>query len=211
MGAKRVKMTQGDQIFQVAQKAAAVLREGGLLVVPTETVYGLAADASNPAAIEKIYQVKGRSFDKPLAVAIFERALLKDLVSEIPPSAAALMDRYWPGPLTLIFPKGEVVQSTITRGLKGVGIRFPDDDLLLAIMREFGAPIVLTSANISGDPSPVIADQVSEIDDLVDMVIDSGRTRLGRESTVLDLTVSPAAVLREGAIPADQIKDFIDL
>ncbi|MDI6799577.1 MAG: L-threonylcarbamoyladenylate synthase [Actinomycetota bacterium] len=210
MGQKRVKVVSFTQVSKVARKAAAVLKKGGILVVPTETVYGLAADGSNPAAIEKIYQVKGRHFDKPLTVAIFERGLLKDLVSEIPPYAAALMDRFWPGPLTLIFPKGEAVQSTITRGLKGVGIRFPGDDLLLAVMKEFGAPIALTSANVSGDPSPISADEASQIEDRVDLIIDAGRTRLGRESTVLDITVSPPRILREGAIPVDQLKDFID-
>lgn len=205
----RFLKVSSDDNNELIKEAAVLLNSGGLLILPTETVYGLAGDASNPHAIERIYRIKGRSFDKPLAISIASFDQLDGLTSEITSDARSVMERFWPGPLTLIFKPSPAVGNDITRGSGGVGIRFPDHPLLLGIIREFGRPIVLTSANLSGRPSPVTLAEAEELFGQVDLVIDGAKTSLGRESTVLDLTQNPPAILREGAILPSQFEGII--
>ncbi len=208
MKAKLLKVSPGDGGGEAVRIAAQTLTMGGLLILPTETVYGLACDASNLAAIERIYQVKGRSFDKPLAVAVSHFEQVKGLVQEIPKDALPIIERFWPGPLTLIFKKGAQVSDLVTRGSKGIGIRFSNHRILTEIIEAFGSPIALTSANLSGKPSPVSLDQTEGIIEHVEVAVDTGEAQVGIESTVLDLTQKPFVILREGAVSAAELKAF---
>jgi L-threonylcarbamoyladenylate synthase len=192
------------------EEAAALIRAGGLVVYPTETVYGLAADIFNQRAVTKIFKVKGRSFAKPLAVCPASLEDLNFLVEDPPIFAREITRHFLPGPLTLIFRRSRAVSSMITCGGETVGIRFPSNPIALSLSRAVKVPLALTSANFSGQPSPVMTEQVLEgIGRRVDLILDGGPTELGMESTVLDLTRMPPVVLREGAIPVQEIERFL--
>lgn len=190
--------------------AAKVLTQGGLVAFPTETVYGLGANALDKKAIESIYSAKGRPSDNPLIVHISEIKSLKKLVSSIPPDAPAMMDAFWPGPLTLVMPKSEQIPSIITAGLDTVAIRMPSHPIALALIKKAGVPIAAPSANSSGRPSPTLAKHVIEdLSGKVDVIIDGGSTEVGVESTVLDLTVMPPMILRPGGITFEQLQQLL--
>ncbi len=189
---------------------AEVLKVGGLVAFPTETVYGLGANALDEKAVKSIFEAKGRPSDNPLIVHISDKDKLKGLVSDIPPEALALTDRFWPGPLTVILRKSALVPATITAGLDTVAVRMPSHPVALALIKESGLPVAAPSANTSGKPSPTNAKHV--IDDLlgkVDVIIDAGISKIGLESTVLDLTTDPPTVLRPGGITLKQLKSVI--
>lgn len=192
------------------EEAAVFIRAGGLVVYPTETVYGLAADAFNQRAVTKIFEVKGRSFTKPLAVCPVSLEDLNFLVEDPPSFVREITERFLPGPLTLIFRRSRAVPSLITCGGETVGIRFPSNPIALSLSRAVKVPLALTSANFSGYPSPVVTEQVlGGIGRRVDLILDGGPTELKTESTVLDLTRMPPVVLREGAVPAQEIERFL--
>lgn len=190
--------------------AAEVLKAGGLVAFPTETVYGLGANALDIKAIEGIYKAKGRPSDNPLIVHIADIKALEGLVNTIPAAAPRLMEAYWPGPLTLVMPKSDKVPFVITAGLDTVAIRIPSHPIALALIKKAGVPVAAPSANRSGRPSPTLAKHV--IEDLtgrVDIIIDGGSTQVGLESTVLDISSEPPVILRPGGITLEQLQQLL--
>jgi len=190
--------------------AAQLIRAGELVAFPTETVYGLGANALSNQAVEKIYQAKGRPSDNPLIVHIADEAQLSMAAREVPERARRLMEAFWPGPLTLLLPRTEQIASLVTAGLDTVGVRMPDHPLALALIREAGVPIAAPSANRSGRPSPTTAEHVrQDLEGRIAGILDGGNTGVGVESTVLDMTAEPPLVLRPGGITLEQIRDVI--
>jgi len=195
---------------QKIKYAAHVIEEGGLVAFPTETVYGLGANALNKTAVEKIFKAKGRPSDNPLIVHVADKKSVGNLVLRIPEKAERLMDAFWPGPLTLVMDKQSIVPDIITAGLDTVAIRVPSHPIALALIREAKLPIAAPSANISGKPSPTDSKHV--INDLygkVDVIIDGGFSNIGVESTVVDMVVDPPMLLRPGGITLEQLEDVI--
>lgn len=189
------------------RRAGRILREGGLVAFPTETVYGLGGDALNPCSSQKIYAAKGRPSDNPLIVHIAEIADLGKIVSEIPGAALKLADAFWPGPLTMILPKSDLVPRETTGGLDTVAVRMPSHPVALALIREGGGYVAAPSANTSGKPSPTCAAFVAEdMDGRIDMIIDGDMPGIGLESTIVDLTVDPPQILRPGYITREMLE-----
>lgn len=187
-------------------EAADILKRGGLVAFPTETVYGLGGDALNPAAAAAIYAAKGRPSDNPLIVHIAQRDQLTQLTGCVSETAEKLMDAFWPGPLTMIFKKKEAVPDGTTGGLSTVAVRMPDDPVTLALIRESGLCIAGPSANLSGSPSPTSWEHVyNDLNGRIDAILQSGESRVGIESTVLDLTEEIPTVLRPGWVTPEEI------
>lgn len=190
--------------------AGEIIRKGGLVAFPTETVYGLGADALNRDASKKIYEAKGRPSDNPLIVHISNMDDLLKIVSEIPPEAEEVAEKFWPGPLTLILKKSSVVPYETTGGLDTVAVRMPSNETARALIDAGGGFIAAPSANTSGRPSPTTARHVQEdLDGAIDMILDGGPVEIGVESTILDLTVDPPAILRPGAVTQEMLTEVI--
>ncbi|HZK11316.1 MAG TPA: L-threonylcarbamoyladenylate synthase [Atribacterota bacterium] len=190
--------------------AAEEIKKGNLVAFPTETVYGLGADAFNEQAITKIFQAKERPFNDPLITHIADIKELYRLSKQVPPVALKLTKAFWPGPLTLVLKKSELVSGIITAGLDTVAVRMPADNIALSLIREAQTPIVAPSANIFGRTSPTSAQHVEDdLNGKIKMIIDGGKTKVGVESTVLDITVKPIQVLRTGGISMEQLKEII--
>lgn len=190
--------------------AAEILRNGGLCAIPTETVYGLAANAFDSVAVRNIFIAKGRAQDNPLIVHISDMSELSPLVTEIPEIVYKLADKYWPGPLTMIMNKSDLVPDEVTCGGKTVAIRMPQNPIARAIIKESGVPLAAPSANLSGGVSPVTAQHC--IDDLtgrVDAILDGGECTVGLESTVLLCTSNPPKLLRPGFVTPEDIESVI--
>jgi len=189
--------------------AAQIIKSGGLVAFPTETVYGLGANALDGAAVKKIYKAKGRPSDNPMIVHIADRKALAQ-IAEATPAAQKLIDVFWPGPLTIVLKKKKVVPKETTGGLNTVAVRMPDHPVALALIRAAGVPIAAPSANLSGKPSPTKAAHVIEdFNDKIDCIIDGGSSRIGLESTVLDLTSDIPTILRPGFVTPDDVKDVL--
>ncbi len=192
------------------RRAAKILREGGLVAFPTETVYGLGGDGLNPASARKIYAAKGRPSDNPLILHIASRQELTPLVQAVPEAAERLMEAFWPGPMTLIFAKSEAVPSEVTGGLSTVAVRMPSHPVARALIREAGVPVAAPSANRSGRPSPTTAAHVAEdLTGQIEMILDGGPVEIGLESTILDVTGETPLVLRPGAISREQVEALL--
>ncbi len=192
--------------MDVVARAVEVLRRGGVIALPTETVYGLAADVASEAAVARVYAVKGRPPGHPLIVHAADLGALEGYVAEITPELRALAARFWPGPLTAIVARGPRTPRAVTGGQDTVAVRIPDHPLALAILREFGGALAAPSANRFGRVSPTSAEHVrADLGDAVDLVVDGGPARVGVESTIVDLTGGVPAVLRAGAITASQL------
>jgi len=190
--------------------AAEVIRRGELVVFPTETVYGLAADALNEAAVRLVFEAKGRDQTRALPVQIAGVEQLSRVASDIPAGALALAARFWPGPLTLVLPKSDAVPDILTGGGKTIGVRVPDHPVALALLRELDTPIVATSANVSGRSAPRSAGcAIRGFGNLVSIALDAGECRIGVPSTVVDLTVKPPSIVRQGAIGREEIEAVI--
>ena len=190
--------------------AAEEIKKGNLVAFPTETVYGLGADVLNEKAVAKIFKAKGRPFNDPLIVHIADVKELNRLSKHVPPVALKLAKVFWPGPLTLVLKKSELVSDIITADLDTVAIRMPADNIALSLIREAQTPIVAPSANIFGRTSPTNAQHVE--DDLggkIEMIIDGGKTKVGVESTVLEITAKPVQMLRAGGVSVEQLKEVI--
>jgi len=203
---KIVKVDSSNIDYNIIKEAAKIINEGGTVVFPTETVYGIGADALNNEAVDKIFKAKGRPQDNPLIVHIADFDDLYDLVSSVPDNARILADKFWPGPLTMILDKKEILSDKITAGLKTAAIRLPINEIALALIKESKKPIAAPSANTSGKPSPTEVSHV--IDDLmgkVDMIIDGGSTYIGLESTVVDMTTEIPMILRPGGVTIEEI------
>ncbi len=189
--------------------ASSLLRDGNLVAFPTETVYGLGADALQPEAVRGIFAAKGRPADNPLIVHISDRAQLTDLC-EIPEASLPLMDAFWPGPLTLLFPRKKTVPDVVTAGLMTVAIRMPSHPGAAALLRACGLPIAAPSANRSGRPSPTTAAHVLEdMRGRIPLILDGGSCQVGLESTVLDLTHGEPVILRPGGITQDMLEKVL--
>ena len=196
--------------MQVIQEAGAILRRGGLVAFPTETVYGLGADALDEEAAKKTYAAKGRPSDNPLIVHIAEVDALKKIATNIPKATEDLAQRFWPGPLTMIFEKSEVVPYGTTGGLDTVAVRMPSDLVARELILVAGGYVSAPSANTSGRPSPTTAEHVREdLAGKIDMILDGGSVEIGLESTILDMTVEPPMILRPGAVTIDMLEEVI--
>jgi L-threonylcarbamoyladenylate synthase len=211
-------MTQVYQIdpdrpdMDLIETAAAVLRNGGLVAFPTETVYGLAASAFLVDSVSRVYNAKQRPFNQPLPVQVCNRAEVDTLARDIPAEARRLMDAFFPGPLTLVFRRLPTVSVTVTGGQNTIGIRMPDHPIPLNVMRAFGAPLVCPSANLTGRRAPMsAADVLEDLDSRIDMVLDGGPTHDRVPSTVLDVTTRPARLLREGKITREELAEYVEI
>jgi len=193
-------------------RAAATLRAGGLVGFPTETVYGLGADASNPDAVKKVFAAKGRPHDHPLIVHVADGAQLEDWAREIPPAARKLAQQFWPGPLTLIFKRAATVSDGVTGGQDKVAIRVPSHPVAQALLRAFGGGVVAPSANRFGRVSATTAEHVrEEFGDAVDCVLDGGASDVGIESAIVDVSGARPALLRPGWITAAQLESALGM
>lgn len=210
MKTKIIKINPKNPNISKIKEAAEIIKRGGLVAFPTETVYGLGANALDENAVKKIFIAKGRPTDNPLIIHISEVKQIDLLVTKIPGKAKQLIKKFWPGPLTIIMKKSERVPSITTAGLKTLAIRMPENKIALALIEKSGCPIAAPSANISGKPSPTTGQHV--IDDLegkIDAIINAGKTIIGLESTVIDLTKDSPEILRPGKITKKQIKKVI--
>lgn len=191
-------------------EAAARLKEGKLVAFPTETVYGLGADATNDEAVEAVFRAKGRPSDNPLIVHIGSRRQVGDVARHISPLAETLMNRFWPGPLTVILPSAKTVSEKATAGLDTVAVRLPDHPVAQALLVKASRPIVAPSANRSGRPSPTEAKHVlDDLAGLIDAVLDGGKAGYGLESTVVDVTGDVPVVLRPGGVTVEALREVV--
>ncbi|MGW8688557.1 L-threonylcarbamoyladenylate synthase [Streptomyces sp. NPDC055817] len=189
------------------EQAAGVLRVGGLVALPTETVYGLGANAEDPAAVARIFQVKGRPPSHPLIVHIGSAEQLDDWVEDVSETARLLAERFWPGPLTLVLRRGHRVPLEATGGLETVAVRVPDHPVALALLSAFGGGVTAPSANRFGSVSPTTADHVrAELGDAVDFVLDGGACEVGVESTIVDVTGDAPSILRPGGVTREDLE-----
>lgn len=192
------------------QQAAAILRHGGLLGIPTETVYGLGANALDETAVLHIFEAKGRPQDNPLILHVPDADWLELYCHDIPPVAYTLAERFWPGPLTMILPRRDIVPLRTTGGLETVGVRCPNHPMTLAIIREAGIPVAAPSGNTSGRPSPTTAQHMLEdMDGKINGIVDGGPCSVGVESTIIDLTVTPPRLLRPGGLPLEALEEVL--
>jgi len=211
MNNKTLVLKIGKNNFEdTISRAAHILKQGGTVAFPTETVYGLGADALDPAAVLKIFEAKGRPADNPLIVHIASMDSLDKIATDIPPIAFELMDAFWPGPLTLVLMRKSAVPNITTGGLDTVAVRMPDNPVALALIKEAGTPLAAPSANTSGRPSPTTAGHViSDLSGRIDAVIDGGAVEVGVESTVLDVTYDVPVILRPGGVGVEEIKKCV--
>lgn len=192
------------------ETAARILREGGLVGMPTETVYGLAANALDAEAVAKIFEAKGRPQDNPLIVHISEFDQIERLVSVLPESARALAEAFWPGPMTMVLPKSQLIPDLVSAGLPTVGIRFPSHPVARALITAAGVPIAAPSANRSGLPSTTTAEHVlRDMEGRIEAVLDGGPCGVGVESTIITLASDPPRLLRPGGITLEQLRSVL--
>jgi L-threonylcarbamoyladenylate synthase len=194
----------------VIQRAASTIREGGLVAFPTETVYGLGADAMSDTAVQKIFEAKGRPIDNPCIVHIGSRRMLDEVSTGINQKTELLIKEFWPGPLTVVLLRNSSVPSSVSAGLSTIAVRMPNNKIALELISAAGLPIAAPSANASGKPSPTTAAHVLEdLNGRVDLILDGGETKIGIESTVVDMTTDPPVILRPGWITQESIKAVI--
>lgn len=205
---RRLSYSQIDETM--IEEAGRIIRKGGLVAFPTETVYGLGGDALNPESSKKIYAAKGRPSDNPLIVHIADKKDLYRIVREVPEKAKKLMEAFWPGPLTMIFYKNELVPQATTGGLDTVAVRMPSDRIAAAFIRAAGGFVAAPSANVSGRPSTTTAAHVEEdLSGRIEMILDGGQAVIGLESTIVDMSVEPPVILRPGAVTKEMMEAVI--
>ncbi|MEE0956186.1 MAG: L-threonylcarbamoyladenylate synthase [Eubacterium sp.] len=210
MRAKLVCMTEEHLNMDALKEAGQILRKGGLVGFPTETVYGLGGNALDPEASKKIYAAKGRPSDNPLIVHICEWEDIYKIVKEIPDAAEKLAERYWPGPMTMILNKSDIVPYETTGGLDTVAVRFPSNKIAREMIRQAGGYVAAPSANTSGRPSPTLARHVIEdLGDRIDMIIDGGQVNIGLESTIVDFTDGTPSILRPGFLNQEMLEEVL--
>ena len=193
--------------IEYIKEAGSVIKEGGTVAFPTETVYGLGADALNSEAVKKIFIAKGRPQDNPLIVHVSSKDL-SYLVKDIPKVAEDLMNKFWPGPLTIILDKKDIIPDETSAGLSTIGIRMPNNEIALKLIELSGKPIAAPSANISGRPSPTEVERcIEDLDGRVDYILGGDRSDIGVESTIVDCTVEPPMVLRPGGITLEMLRE----
>lgn len=210
MKTKIIKIDKKDLKIEDLKGAAGIIKNGGIVAFPTETVYGLGANGLDEEAVKKIYLAKGRPSDNPLILHIGGADQLKELVEEIPESALKCIEKFWPGPLTIILKRKIKVPDIITAGLETVAIRLPESSIARTLINLAGVPIAAPSANLSGKPSPTSGDHViQDMQGKIDMIIDGGSTGIGLESTVLDLSTDTPTILRPGGVTFEDLKKII--
>ena len=212
-------MTMNTKVFQITdpasqqeeiRAAAEILRGGGLVGIPTETVYGLGANGLNEEAVRGIFEAKGRPQDNPLILHVPGATWLARFCADIPDNAYALADAFWPGPLTMILKRKDIVPNVTTGGLDTVGMRCPDHPATLAIIEAADVPVAAPSGNISGRPSPTCArHMIEDMDGRIDAIVDGGACGVGVESTIIDLTVTPPRLLRPGGLALEDLQDVL--
>lgn len=214
MEAKQTKIVRIDEPArfdrEYLDEAGEILRTGGLVVFPTETVYGLGANALDPDAVASIFRAKGRPSDNPLIIHISKIDQVYDLAEDFTIQAQRAAEAFWPGPLTLILPKKACIPTQVTAGLSTVALRMPDHPVALALLDIAGIPVAAPSANTSGRPSPTTAEHVlRDLAGKVDMVVDAGSCRIGLESTVLDMASEPPIILRPGGVSREDLEGVL--
>ena len=194
-------------IQQQVEKGISILKQGGIVAFPTDTVYGLGAYANLPQAVERVYRVKERARNMPLPLLLADVSQITEVAEPVPPIAWLLINSFLPGALTIVLPRSNSVPDIITAGSKTIAVRIPAHPVPTALAQGLGTPVVGTSANLSGRPSPLTAEEVhSQLGDKIDLVIDGGRCPGGKESTIVDVTGQTPVVLREGAISREELE-----
>mgnify|MGYP003310369002 CR=1 FL=1 len=210
MDTKIARIENVRECSAALEEAGSILRHGGLVAFPTETVYGLGGNGLDGSACAEIYHAKGRPSDNPLILHVANRAMVDCAVKSVPLMAEKLMAAFCPGPITLIMEKSDAVPKSITGGLSTVGIRMPDHDVARAMIQAAGVPIAAPSANLSGRPSPTTAEAVrKDMDGRIPMILDGGACRFGVESTIVDCTAGTAMILRPGAITREMLREVL--
>lgn len=205
-----IKIDPANPDTTVMEEAGRVLKSGGLVAFPTETVYGLGANALDGRAVARIYKAKGRPQDNPLIVHVADSQEVDFVAKRVPGAARALMEAFWPGPLTLVLPAGETVPAEVTAGLPTVAVRMPAHPVALALIRAAGVPVAAPSANLSGRPSPTSAEHVlQDLGGRVEVILDGGPAGVGVESTVLDMTASAPVILRPGGVTLEALTEVL--
>ncbi|AJD25713.1 L-threonylcarbamoyladenylate synthase [Clostridium botulinum] len=208
MKTKVMRLDENNIDEHVISKAGDILRQGGLVVFPTETVYGLGANALDKNAVKKIFKAKGRPQDNPLIVHISKMKDIEKLVQKIPSVAEKLMDKFWPGPLTIILKKKDIIPNETSAGLDSIGIRMPSNKIAMKLISMAGVPIAAPSANLSGKPSPTDVETcIEDLDGKVNIILGGDNSEVGVESTVIDCTINPPCILRPGGITLEMLKE----
>ena len=208
MKTKVITIEENNINMEAVEEAGEILKRGGLVAFPTETVYGLGGDALNGESSARIYVAKGRPSDNPLIIHIADMGDLSMIAKDVPKEAYLLADRYWPGPLTMIFHKTDIVPYATTGGLKTVAVRMPSHETARALIRAAGGFVAAPSANRSGRPSPTLArDVIEDLDGRVDLIIDGGQTQIGLESTIVDFTGEEPVILRPGYVTEAMVRE----
>ncbi len=196
--------------YEKLNDAAQALSQGELVAFPTETVYGLGANALDPDAVKSIFCAKGRPQDNPLIVHIAEKEKIFELVRDVPETAHKILDNLTPGPITIVLEKSDLVPDVVTAGGKTVAVRIPESEIARELIRRAGVPVAAPSANVSGKPSPTKANHVAQdLADKVSYIVDGGACRVGLESTVVDLTVTPPQILRPGGVTHEELRTLL--
>ncbi len=191
-------------------KAAELLKNGRLVAIPTETVYGLAANSFDEVAVKSIFEAKGRPQDNPLIVHVSDMDMFQEVVGQLPEKAYELARKFWPGPFTMVLPRGEKIPASVSAGLDTVAVRMPENPVARELIKVSGVPLAAPSANRSGSPSPTTADHVlNDLDGKIDAVVVSGRSEVGVESTVITLCTNPPKLLRPGGVTLEQLKEVL--
>ena len=214
MSTEVIKISPDNPDFEAVEKAASFIRQGKLVAIPTETVYGIAADYAHPQAVKRLYAIKSRPLDKPFTVAIAFQDSMERLATGLSPLIYKLADKFWPGPLTMVLKAADnkTIGTSTSLSANGersrtIGLRMPNSRVALRIIEASGVDLALPSANISGDrPAVTAAEVLSALDGKIDLLLDAGRVELGVESTVVDLTVNPFRILREGALKKEELE-----
>jgi len=206
-----IKIGVDNSEEKILTRAVEILSGGGIIAYPTETFYGLGADATNQKAIEKIFAVKGRDFKNPISLIVGNSDAVFTLVRDIPESAKKLMASFWPGALTIVFAASDKISPLLTAGSGKIGLRVSSHPIALKIVQKLKRPLTATSANLSGAPECSLASDVADqIGDKIDAIVDWGKTKGDKASTIIDVTCDPPVILREGAISRKEIEKQID-
>ncbi len=207
-----LKINASDPDPLLVRKAATILQRGGVIGYPTETVYGLGCNAYDQAAVERIYELKGRPRNRALILIAADSMQVRELTESIPDAAEKLIDAFWPGPVTIIFKSSQWLKAKCPTAADTVAVRIPNSPLCLELIKQCGFPMVSTSANLSGRPPATTAEQVAEIfGDRLDLIIDGGPSPESVPSTVIDAVHEPPKVVRQGAVSALEIRSILDL
>ena len=201
-----IKINPNHPSVSTLKKTAAIIKKGGLVILPTDTVYGLVCDATNPAAVRKLFKIKKRPLSQPLSIALSDLSHIYKYVENLPELAEKIAKKFLPGPLTLVIKKSKLIPNVVTAGRADIGIRIPDSKIVLMLLKLIRRPIVIPSANIHNRTSPTTAQlTLKDLNGKVDLILDGGKTKHGIESTVVSLTNNEIKILREGAISSKEI------